>query len=143
MAKRQRRKRPPEPGDDGEIEENVGYGQPPVHSRFKPGQSGNPKGRPKGKLTRAQRAAAVLERMVRVMENGKPKRISMEQLGLRKLAEKAASGDIKALVFLQSLAHQATEAPSEDDLSEQDKRILDAAVMRVLDDADADEDWDD
>ena len=26
----------------------VGYGNPPVHTRFKPGQSGNPKGRRKG-----------------------------------------------------------------------------------------------
>src|SRR5262245_61852372 len=27
----------------------IGYGRPPAHSRFKPGQSGNPRGRPKGK----------------------------------------------------------------------------------------------
>ena len=27
---------------------SVGYGQPPVASRFKPGTSGNPKGRPRG-----------------------------------------------------------------------------------------------
>ena len=26
----------------------VGNGKPPEHSRFKPGQSGNPRGRPKG-----------------------------------------------------------------------------------------------
>ncbi len=26
----------------------VGYGRPPLHSRFKPGQSGNPKGGPEG-----------------------------------------------------------------------------------------------
>jgi len=28
-------------------DQKVGYGQPPLESRFKPGQSGNPKGRPK------------------------------------------------------------------------------------------------
>jgi Family of unknown function (DUF5681) len=28
---------------------HVGYGRAPVHARFKPGQSGNPRGRPKGK----------------------------------------------------------------------------------------------
>jgi hypothetical protein len=27
----------------------VGYGSPPVYSRFTPGTSGNPSGRPKGK----------------------------------------------------------------------------------------------
>ena len=26
----------------------TGYGNPPIHSQFKPGQSGNPRGRPKG-----------------------------------------------------------------------------------------------
>ena len=31
--------------DDGK----VGYGKPPINTRFKAGQSGNPKGRPKGK----------------------------------------------------------------------------------------------
>jgi hypothetical protein len=28
----------------------VGYGKPPQHSRFKPGHSGNPRGRAKGSL---------------------------------------------------------------------------------------------
>ena len=28
--------------------DKVGYGKPPLHSRFTRGQSGNPKGRPKG-----------------------------------------------------------------------------------------------
>ena len=26
----------------------VGFGKPPKHAQFKPGKSGNPKGRPKG-----------------------------------------------------------------------------------------------
>ena len=33
-----------------EIGEKVGYRKPPANSRFRPGQSGNPKGRPKGSL---------------------------------------------------------------------------------------------
>ncbi len=32
----------------------TGKGLPPIHSRFKPGQSGNPSGKPKGLLTRDQ-----------------------------------------------------------------------------------------
>ena len=36
-----------EPVEEAE-QYSVGYGKPPVHSRFKKGQSGNPKGRPKG-----------------------------------------------------------------------------------------------
>ncbi len=32
----------------------MGYGKPPVHSRFRPGQSGNPRGRPRGARNRAR-----------------------------------------------------------------------------------------
>jgi len=39
----------------------LGYCNPPEHGRFKKGQSGNPKGRPKGTLN----LATVLERTLR------------------------------------------------------------------------------
>ena len=39
----------------------VGYGNPPQHTRFKKGQSGNPRGRPKGTLN----LATVLARTLR------------------------------------------------------------------------------
>jgi len=49
----------------------VGYGKPPRHSRFKPGRSGNPRGRPKG----AVGCKTILERVVlarhTVIEQGK------------------------------------------------------------------------
>ena len=35
-------------GHRSERDYEVGRGKPPLHTRFKPGQSGNPKGRPKG-----------------------------------------------------------------------------------------------
>jgi hypothetical protein len=40
----------------------VGYGRPPVHSRFRPGQSGNPRGRPKGARNRVQPLGPLEER---------------------------------------------------------------------------------
>ena len=33
----------------GPDDDKVGYGKPPKHSRFQPGRSGNPRGRPKKK----------------------------------------------------------------------------------------------
>lgn len=43
---------------------DVGYGKPPVASRFKPGQSGNPRGRPKNaRNVRTLLAAALAQRI--------------------------------------------------------------------------------
>jgi Family of unknown function (DUF5681) len=37
------------PEEQGKNRESVGYGKPPIEHRFKPGQSPNPGGRPKGR----------------------------------------------------------------------------------------------
>ena len=53
---------------------DVGYKKPPVHSRFKQGQSGNSSGRPKGKVRVADADAALngaLNALITVSENGK------------------------------------------------------------------------
>ena len=46
MAKRPRY--PKAAQSNGDHTFSVGYGKPPAHTQFKPGQSGNPKGRRKG-----------------------------------------------------------------------------------------------
>lgn len=48
----------------------VGYGKPPVHTRFKKGRSGNPSGRPRATMAERVKALALKEayRMVRVKE---------------------------------------------------------------------------
>ncbi len=44
----------------------VGYGRPPKNSQFKPGESGNPTGRPKGTLSFASELAKQLAIVIRV-----------------------------------------------------------------------------
>lgn len=84
-------------------DQKVGYGKPPVHSRFKPGQSGNPKGRPKGQRNFATEVARALAMPVAVTINGHRKNVSSITAIVLRLREKALAGDLKALQMLISM----------------------------------------
>src|SRR6185369_9170944 len=71
----------------------VGYGKPPKRSQFKPGKSGNPKGRPKGSRNFQTDVKSTLEAPVKVMRNGKPRSVSTQAAALLRLREKALGGD--------------------------------------------------
>ena len=80
-----------------------GYKKPPIHSRFRPGQSGNPKGRPKG----AKGFAAELERelasKIPITEYGRRRRVSKRDAMVKMLVAKATKGDLRAVATV--LAH--------------------------------------
>jgi Family of unknown function (DUF5681) len=62
---------------DGKKNAAVGYGRPPVNRQFKPGQSGNPKGRPKGRKNFVTIFAEVLSRPIQVRDkDGKVRKLS-------------------------------------------------------------------
>lgn len=94
----------------------VGYGKPPVHTRFKPGQSGNPGGRPKGSrkktklpaLNEERLKAIVLEeayRTIRVNDASGEVTIPMAQAIVRSMAVNAARGNQRAQrLFTEMLA---------------------------------------
>src|SRR5262249_37801101 len=89
------------PVADGEdAHYRVGYKKPPRHTRFKPGTSGNTKGRPKG----AKNFATVIEKelcaRVEVTENGKRKRITKKEAIAKQTVNRAAAGDPKATSIL-------------------------------------------
>jgi hypothetical protein len=75
-------------------------GNPPPHARFKPGQSGNPRGRPKG----SKNVKTVLEqqfgRTVTVTENGRKVRRTMLELLFHRLAHEGVKGNEKAASLL-------------------------------------------
>jgi hypothetical protein len=79
---------------------SVGYGKPPQHARFHKGQSGNPRGRPKGSRNLSTLMAKALNEPVVISENGKRKRITKREAVLKQLVNKAASGDAKAIQLL-------------------------------------------
>ena len=67
----------------------VGYGRPPKEARFTPGKSGNPKGKPKGKRSLAAVVRKEVERIVEVVENGKKRRVSVQDAAMRRLVNEA------------------------------------------------------
>ena len=81
----------------------VGYGKPPAHSRFQPGQSGNPKGRPKGSLNLATAVNRALKEKVTVIENGRRKTVTKLDAAIKGLVNRAVKGDAKAMQQMLSL----------------------------------------
>ncbi|MBK6411623.1 DUF5681 domain-containing protein [Sphingopyxis sp.] len=114
---------------DGKSDYEVGYGKPPKHSRFPPGQSGNPKGKQKGKKGLKTDLADELDAKQTIQINGKPVTGRRQQLVVMALAARAAAGDLKAARTLLPLIVQVlgTEDRGTERrrLSPQDQAILD------------------
>ena len=87
----------------------VGYGKPPSSGQFRKGQSGNPKGRPKGSLDFKTYVKEMLSKQVTVTEGGRKRRISSLQATLMRLSEKSLKGDMKAIERILALASDMAE----------------------------------
>jgi hypothetical protein len=118
MASRKRK-----PSDD-----DVGYGRPPKATQFKKGQSGNPKGRPKGSRPIGAVLQDVLGQRIPVTENGKTRRLPALEVMLRRLANDAMRSEPVALKLMLSLYDRyggSGEATIKlDEILEEDKAIL-------------------
>ncbi|NQW95113.1 MAG: hypothetical protein HQ446_14000 [Polaromonas sp.] len=85
----------------------VGYRKPPAHSQFKPGKSGNPKGRKKGAKGMKALAQQTLTAKVSVRtSNGDHKMMRIEAL-LHKLVELGMKGNPRALLALFHMYQEA------------------------------------
>ena len=101
----------PAPGGDYE----VGYGRPPVSTRFSKGRSGNPKGRPRGAKNKVpalneERLKSILlaeaYREVTVRDGDRNVTVPMAQAVIRSLAVLAAKGQHRAQrLFAELLSH--------------------------------------
>ena len=78
-----------------EKQPSIGYRRPPAASRFRKGQSGNPRGRPPGKHKTAP-YEGVLGQSVTIREDGVERRVSAAEAFLLHMTKKGLEGDSSA-----------------------------------------------
>jgi len=91
----------------GDQNYKVGKGRPPIETRFKPGVSGNPAGRPKGSRGLSAVIAAALSEKVTIVEHGRRRSITKLEAAAKQMANKAAAGDAKAAKLIIDMLHQS------------------------------------
>ena len=114
----------------------VGYGRPPVGTRFKPGQSGNPTGRPKGTLNLRTDLREELTERIRLREGDRDLKVSKQRAMLKALVAKALKGDARAANVLLGLVGKLfelePEPKGETALTNEDQEILERFLARRM-----------
>jgi hypothetical protein len=106
-----------------------GYCNPPKHTRFTKGQSGNPKGRPKGSQNLATILAKAGRQRIRVTENGRTRYITKFEASMLQLMNQAVAGDLKAI---RELHCWVTSLEGSDQVTQPVPRESDATVMASM-----------
>jgi hypothetical protein len=78
----------------------IGKGRPPQHTRWTPGKSGNPRGRPKGAKNLLTIFLEALSQTLKIQENGKIRSITVREAIVKRLINEALKGNIKATAFV-------------------------------------------
>ncbi len=107
----------------------IGYRKPPKHTRFTKGQSGNPKGRPKGTQNLRTDLSEELSELIRVREGDHEITVSKQRALLKTLTARALQGNTRAAQLVLDLVwrvieREATPEPVAE-LTPEDQAILD------------------
>jgi hypothetical protein len=84
----------------------IGYGNPPDHTKFSPGKSGNPNGRPKQSKPDIDVQYLFLEELLRevpLLVEGKQAKMPAIQIIARRLVNDAMKGSVKALAVFERM----------------------------------------
>ena len=108
----------------------IGYGKPPKHTRFKPGHSGNPGGRPRGQRNFGTAVRDAVNRKITMREGERTRNVSKMDGIIEVTLNKALQGDFKAVAaFIQfarsaGLMDEEAEQTSTESISAEDEAIL-------------------
>ena len=119
----------------GEQDYEVGFGKPPKETQFKPGQSGNPDGRPKGSRNLATDLREELDEEIVVTERGTSLTLTKRRALIKTLMMKGLKGEIRAAEGLVRLALALDEADAArgggELLNEDDQKIIAHFAVRL------------
>ena len=122
------KRKPRGPAEDSPYE--VGYGKPPKHTRFKPGQSGHPSGRPRGQPNFRTAVREALQEKVAIREGDRQRKLSKMDAIIQVALTKALRGDAKGLAAIVQLVRWAglmdeqPELSSTESISAEDEAVL-------------------
>lgn len=89
----------------------VGYGKPPVHTRFQKGSSGFKGRRHKARATLTDLLDGILEEKVSVTDGGRAQRLTKEEIFLRQLVSRAIAGDRLCSKMLMNYIERRADRP--------------------------------
>ena len=115
----------------------TGYANPPKETQFKKGQSGNPKGRPKGDKNYLALANRELSQKVSIMENGRRKTLSKKEVFVKTTINKGIAGDKKFTNIAYTMMQDAErynerKKQAEKEQSKINQKIIENFRKRVL-----------
>jgi len=121
---------------DSESDYKVGPGRPPLHTRFKKGQSGNPGGRSAKNLPTL--LADALNEQVFVTIDGRRRKITKREAIVTQMVNKSASADLRATKMLidmmkdvEQKAGATPPPPSPPPFTEADEEVVEQLVERI------------
>lgn len=111
----------------------VGYGKPPKGSQFKPGKSGNPKGRPKAPPKVEELIAREAARLITITVEGQKKTLTQAEVVIKAMFQKAMKGDLSAAkMVVFGLQNQPETPEAEAAISEHELRLLQELIEQTL-----------
>jgi hypothetical protein len=114
----------------------VGFGKPPVHSRFRKGCSGNSKGRPKGTKNLRTDLSEVLQERITVIEGDRKFRMSKQRAIVKSLVAKTLKGDSRSATTLlntmfRALGFADTAIDVEQPLDANEQELMEVLEARI------------